>query len=69
MLGTDDEQVWREYYNKYDIPLPRDHVVFLASVHKARTAIPTLPIEKRRASKVWLLAHGFHAFDDGEIKV
>lgn len=67
MLGSEDEEDWRAYYRKWDIPLPSDHLLFLVSVHKARTAIKGLAIEKRRASKAWLNARGYHALDDGEV--
>src|SRR5262245_9950806 len=41
--------------------------VFWASVHKARTAATSLPLEARHASKTWLSARGLSSMDDGEL--
>jgi hypothetical protein len=37
------------------------------TLHKARTAATSLPLELRRASKQWLSARGYHSLDDGEV--
>jgi hypothetical protein len=42
------------------------HVAEIA-MHKARTAIPTLPAELRTRSKKWLLAQGYEAWGDGDV--
>jgi len=37
------------------------------TLHKARTAAKTLPLDSRKASKAWLQQHGYHALDDDEL--
>lgn len=37
------------------------------SMHKARTAAKSLPIEARKVSKAWLLEHGFTSLADGDL--
>jgi len=65
-----DEQTIRAYYQKYnDMTAPTDMEVFWRMVHKARTAIRTLPMEERQRSKRWLLAHDSEPLDDGEVPV
>jgi len=44
-----------------------DNMVLEASMHKARTAAKSLPIEVRKVSKAWLLEHGFTSLDDGDL--
>lgn len=63
-----DEQRIRGYYRKYnDREMPVDPEVFWRSVHKARTALRSLPMDARQASKRWLLAHGSESMDAGEV--
>ena len=38
-----------------------------AQFHKAITAAKTLPEHSRRQSKQWLIAHGYHGLDDGDL--
>jgi len=66
-LSSDDENDWIAYYITIGQQIPSDRIVFLASVHKARTAIKTLDIEKRLISKKWLTEHNMQSFDDGEL--
>ena len=44
-----------------------DDTVFWGSVHKAITAIPSIPLEKRKESKKWLDEHNMTSWDDGEL--
>jgi hypothetical protein len=37
------------------------------ALHKARTAVNSLPVDVRRASKQWLVERGYQPFDDGEV--
>jgi hypothetical protein len=62
-----DEQKIRAYAKKYGARFPgsNDPVVFWGAVHKARTAIPSLPAEAKKESKQWLTKHGMSAWDDG----
>lgn len=55
------------FQQKYGAPTHPVEEVFWASVHKARTAVRTLPIEARQESKRWLLEHGYRSEDDGEV--
>jgi hypothetical protein len=41
--------------------------VFWRAVHKARTALRTLPMEARTLSKRWLREHNSEPWDDGEV--
>jgi hypothetical protein len=38
------------------------------SMHKARTAAKSLPIEPRLASKKWLTERGYTSLDDGDLQ-
>jgi hypothetical protein len=40
---------------------------FWRGVHKAITAMTTLPLEVRQRSKAWLDAHGSPSLDDGDL--
>lgn len=66
-LESDNKEDWIELYKIAGHPIPENEIVFLASVHKARTAIPALSLSKRLESKKWLNEHGFYSFDDGEL--
>lgn len=48
----------------YEIP-PRD--LCEIGMHKARSALTTLPIKERAYSKKWLLDRGFKSHDDGDV--
>lgn len=37
------------------------------TLHKARTAAASLPIEARRLSKQWLTERGYPSMDDGDL--
>ena len=68
-LLTGDIDVVRAFREKWH---PGDPVlstpeVELAAMHKAITAIVTLPLEYRRRSKQWLTAHGLRCDDDGDL--
>jgi hypothetical protein len=45
---------------------PSSREVCLISMHKARTAAKSLPIEARRLSRDWLAERGYSSHDDGE---
>ena len=67
LLSMDEQQI-RAYFLKYNSDAgPSDPDVFWRGIHKARTAIKTLPMEERQKSKRWLLDHGSEPMDDGEI--
>ena len=54
------------YMQKYNIPIPRPEVFWLA-VHKSITANTELPIEFRKASKHYLVERNSESMDDGDI--
>ena len=39
----------------------------IAGMHKAITAVPSLPREHRMKSKHWLIQHGYKSMDDGDL--
>ncbi|MBX3156792.1 MAG: hypothetical protein KF773_12370 [Deltaproteobacteria bacterium] len=63
-----DEFVIRAFFKKWKFEhgLPDDPLQFLASVHKVRTMITTLPVEARRLSRDWLLSYGMEPHPDPE---
>ena len=67
LLSLDEAKI-RDFARKYGARLPvGSGVAFWGAVHKARTAITSLPIEERRKSKQWLLDNGFTSWDDGDV--
>lgn len=69
LLSLDEARI-RAYFRKYNgVPMPRDPEIFWRSVHKARTALRSLPMEARSISKRWLIAHNSKSSDDGEVSV
>lgn len=63
-----DEQHIRAFFQKYNGNAgPADSETFWRGIHKARTALQTLPMEARQESKRWLIAHGSEPMDDGDI--
>lgn len=63
-----DEAVIRAYATKYGATLPTDPDVFWVAVHKARTALTSLPMAERSKSKAWLLERGLASMDNGDIR-
>lgn len=55
------------YLAKYGQQFHSDDNIFWAGVHKARTAIPSLPFAERMVSKRWLDERGLSSFDDGDL--
>lgn len=68
LLSLDMEKI-KAYGTKYGARFSDDHDTFWTSVHMARSAAKTLPMEARKISKRWLLARGFRSLDDGDVKV
>jgi hypothetical protein len=69
LLSMDERRI-RAYFQKYNgNPGPADPETFWRGVHKARTALKTLPMEERTKSKRWLIEHGSEPMDDGEVPV
>jgi hypothetical protein len=67
LLSLDKAKIMA-YLRKYgEDPRPSSDEVFWAGIHKARTALPELPVEARLASKAWLEAHGSKSEDDGDL--
>lgn len=50
-----------------DVPPPTTREVAEITLHKARTAAKSLPIDARRLSKKWLSERGYKSHDDGDI--
>lgn len=47
---------------------PADQHVHEIMMHKAITAIVSLPLEYRKQSYRWLTEHGYRSDDDGDLK-
>ena len=56
-----------ELMREHGSPVPSSREVAELTMHKARTAATSLPIEARRASKAWLILRGYSALDDGDV--
>lgn len=58
-----------EFHAKHNPHLPRmtDRATAEAAMHKARTAVTTLPMEIRSASKAWLKERNYGSLDDGDV--
>lgn len=57
---------WRKWSPEYE---PSSRFVAEIAIHKARTAVKTLPLDARRESKRWLLERGFESADDGDVSM
>lgn len=69
LLSLDKEKILA-YGQKWGVnfsKVPGDEEGFWASVHKARTAIPALPMAARVLSKRWLSERGMASMDDGDV--
>lgn len=69
LLSLDKEKILA-YGQKWGVnfaKVPGDEEGFWASVHKARTAIPALPMAARVLSKRWLAERGMAGMDDGDV--
>jgi hypothetical protein len=66
LLSMDKEKILA-YMKKYGVRLPPDELFWLI-VHKARTGATSLPMAERAKSKEWLIAHGSHSLDDGDVQ-
>jgi hypothetical protein len=62
-----DPQALMEVGRKYGQPTPSDPHVMEICFHQCITAVKNLPIEYRRGSKQWLLAHNYWSWDDGDL--
>lgn len=65
-LDVDRMIAFHEKHNP-GIGAPSNRNVCLISMHKARTAAKTLPMEARRLSRDWLTERGFTSLDDGDL--
>lgn len=52
---------------EYGLGISSKDDTFWATVHKARTAAKTLPLEARSLSKAWLTERGLESWDDGDV--
>lgn len=69
LLSLDEVKI-KEFAKKYGTNWEAScSEVFWRAVHKARTAIPDLPLEARVLSKKWLRDHNSESFDDGDVDV
>jgi hypothetical protein len=62
-----DETVIRALVDKWGLRFPGDNdpIVFWGAIHKARTAIASIPEAERQKSIAWLRAHGMTDWSDG----
>ena len=58
LLSPDKKQI-EEYLIKYQVPLPKDELIFWAGVHKARLGIQHYSEDVKNVSKKWLSDNGF----------
>lgn len=63
-LASGDPEKMKAYCKKYDIEIPEDENIFLASMHKAicnmyLTPDTTISIEQYERSYNWLIANGY----------
>lgn len=58
LLSLDRKKIER-YLKKYGVKPPSNERVFWAGVHKAIIQIPSVPLERKMHSAVWLKEHGF----------
>jgi len=65
-LDVDRMLAFHEKHNPA-VGAPSNRNVCLISMHKARTAAKTLPIEARRLSRDWLTERGYTSLDDGDL--
>ena len=65
LLSMDKDRILA-HMRKWGVPVPREGIFWLA-VHKARTGATSLPMFERAASKRWLIVHGMHSLDDGDV--
>lgn len=63
LLSLDREKL-EAYFRKYDILIPADELLFWSAIHKARTALYSLPPAERKKSRDWLAARGFTHMGD-----
>lgn len=66
MSGNIDRLI--AFQNKHNPSSPfRNREIAEVSLHKSRTAVQSLPMEYRLASKRWLSERGYHSLDDGDL--
>lgn len=63
LLSLDETKI-RAYCREFGVKMPSHPEVFWRAVHKARTAITTLPMAERQKSKDWLTKHGSEHWGD-----
>lgn len=63
LLSLDRDKL-EAYFRKYDVPMPADDLMFWTAIHKARTAVTSLPADERKKSREWLAQHGFSHMSD-----
>jgi hypothetical protein len=47
--------------------VPMNRHVLEIMLHKSRTAVASLPMEVRAASRSWLIERGYQPYDDGDV--
>lgn len=68
-LSNLDEHEIKRIFLSYEKQTWTSEEAFWRGVHKARTAMVKLPLEKRQESKRWLLEHGSEPWDGGEVQL
>ena len=66
LLSLDRDKILA-YCRRWGIRMPNFEPAFWAAVHKARTALRSLPMSARASSKRWLREHGLRSEDDGDV--
>ena len=54
-----DEKKIRAFCKKWKIEVPKDEIVFWASVHKAICNMNAANVKQKAYSAMWLIEHGF----------
>ena len=58
-LRSLDRRQLLAYFQKYQIPVPENEMIFWASVHRARLGIRHITQKEQEDSALWLMKHGF----------
>jgi hypothetical protein len=66
-LMSGDVRVAMAFAWKYDQLMPGTIEAAEIGMHQAITAVAGLPLERRRASRAWLVARGHRSLDDGDL--
>jgi hypothetical protein len=67
MLLKRDPDALIAFLAAHRLPVPSSRASAEVTLHKSITAVQSLPLQIRKASKAWLAERGLHSLDDGEL--